>query len=100
MGDVVDPEKPRPPDIAVTRHGKRYEVTTEAKSAAVDALRDVPTVQLRDMVRFLLPDVAVTGHPVFNRSLMLTLLTWAKENIVDAPLDSDNHPSQECPTRR
>lgn len=100
MGESVDPKKLLPPNIAVTRHGKRYEVTTDAKSASVDALRDVPTVQLRDMVRFLLPRVGVTGHPVFNRNLMLTLLTWAKENMPDAPIDIDNHPGKECPAPR
>ena len=85
MGELVDAEKLRLANIVVISHGKRYEVTAEANTAAADALRQVPTVELRDMVRFLLPDVGVNGHPVFDRSWMLTLLTWAKENMPEVP---------------
>jgi hypothetical protein len=85
MGELADWKKLRSANDAVSSRGKCYEVTAEAKTAAAGALRGVPTVDLRDMVRFLLPDVGVNGHPAFDRSSMLTLLTWAKENMPEAP---------------
>lgn len=95
MGELLDAEKLRLANIAVICQGRRYEVPAEANTATADALRHVPTHELRDMVRFLLPEVGVNGHPMFDRSWMLALLTWAKENMPEPPAvyPKDGEPS-------